>query len=194
MRLPRVIRSTVGAVTSRVADLPGVRQAAERAPSAVITSALKSAEFGLAGYGVLRKAAAQATDLVRAGVAAGTAMLDGTPAEPAAAGPTEDPWSGGPLQPVDDILDTVVITGADAAAVEGLPGGETLSHDALPLEDFDHLTIGTLRARIRKLSVGELLQLREYEHAHADRIAVVKMFDNRIAVLAKQSAGAAGPG
>lgn len=193
MRLPQLVRATAGVVVSRVTDLPGVKKAAERAPSAVISSALKGAEFGLAGYAALRRAGAQVTDALRAGIDAGKSMVGGA-GEPASGGPTRDPWSGGPLQPVDDMRETVTLTDEAAAEVEDLPAGDTLSHDALPLEDYDHLTIGTLRARIRKLTVGELLQLREYEHAHANRLPVVKMFDNRLTALTKQDANAGVPG
>ncbi|HLZ36675.1 MAG TPA: hypothetical protein VKP64_02730 [Mycobacteriales bacterium] len=55
--------------------------------------------------------------------------------------------------------------------------------DALPVPDFDHLTIGSLRARLRRLSTPELLALRDYEKEHANRLQVITMLDNRIAKL-----------
>jgi hypothetical protein len=54
------------------------------------------------------------------------------------------------------------------------------SHD-LPIADFDNVSIGSLRARLRSLSVEDLVTLREWEKAHAHRLPVVTLLDNRIA-------------
>jgi len=66
---------------------------------------------------------------------------------------------------------------------DGLPSGADLDHGDLPLADFDHLTLGSLRGRLRRLSMPELVQLRDYELAHASRLPIVTMLDNRIAKL-----------
>lgn len=58
------------------------------------------------------------------------------------------------------------------------------SHDDLPLPDYDHMTLGSLRGRLRSLTVEQLVQVRDYEKAHADRLPVVTLLDNRIAKLA----------
>ena len=72
--------------------------------------------------------------------------------------------------------------------VERVPvPGAVLSHDELPLEDYDHLTIGSLRARIRALTPVELVQLRDYERAHANRLPVLTLFENRLKSLATTS-------
>lgn len=77
---------------------------------------------------------------------------------------------------------------ADAAAARGdAGGGSNLSHDDLPLPDFDHMTIGSLRGKLRTLDVGGLTTLRAYEKAHADRIQVVTMLENRIAKLVREA-------
>jgi hypothetical protein len=68
-----------------------------------------------------------------------------------------------------------------------------LTHDELPLPDFDHLTIGSLRNKIRPLSVTELVQLREWERAHADRLPVITALENRIAKLQADSADSGQP-
>lgn len=60
-------------------------------------------------------------------------------------------------------------------------------HDALPLADYDHMTLGSLRGRLRTLSVDQLVLVRAYEKAHADRLPVVTMLDNRIAKLASDA-------
>jgi hypothetical protein len=54
----------------------------------------------------------------------------------------------------------------------------------LPLPDFDHMTLGALRGRLRSLDMQQLVQLRDYEKSKADRLPVVTMLDNRIAKLA----------
>lgn len=57
-------------------------------------------------------------------------------------------------------------------------------HSELPLPDYDHMTLGSLRGRLRSLDMQQLVQLRDYEKSKADRLPVVTMLDNRIAKLA----------
>jgi hypothetical protein len=57
-------------------------------------------------------------------------------------------------------------------------------HDELPLPDYDHMTLGTLRGRLRSLDMQQLVQLRDYEKSKADRLPVITLLDNRIAKLA----------
>ena len=68
--------------------------------------------------------------------------------------------------------------------VSATVGGEVLAHDELPLPDYDHLTLGSLRGRMRSLDLPQLIQIRDYEKAHANRLPIVTMLDNRIAKLA----------
>jgi hypothetical protein len=72
-------------------------------------------------------------------------------------------------------------------------GGETPSHDELPLPDYDHMTLGSLRGRLRSLTVEELVAVRDYEKAHADRLPVITLVENRIAKLALEG-GEPSPG
>lgn len=51
----------------------------------------------------------------------------------------------------------------------------------LPIPDFDNISIGSLRARLRNLSVDDLETLRAWEQEHANRIQVVTLLSNRIA-------------
>ncbi|MGB8650220.1 MAG: hypothetical protein WCD35_06125 [Mycobacteriales bacterium] len=76
----------------------------------------------------------------------------------------------------------VVETVEEVAASTTVP--EVTSHDDLPLADYDHMTLGSLRGRLRSLSLPDLVQLRDYEKAHAARLPVVTLLDNRIAKLA----------
>jgi hypothetical protein len=70
-----------------------------------------------------------------------------------------------------------------AAAVTAEPA----SGDALPLANYDELTLASLRARLRNLSVGQLDQLVEYEKSHAARADVITMFERRIAKVQAES-------
>jgi len=67
--------------------------------------------------------------------------------------------------------------------VAQLTPGADLGHDELPLSDFDHQTVPQLRGRLRTLGLAELVQLRDYEQAHAARVPVLTLLDNRIAKL-----------
>lgn len=89
-------------------------------------------------------------------------------------------------QPDSTRIDTAATPDVVATVeeVSSTVGGEVLSHDQLPLPDYDHLTLGSLRGRMRSLDLPQLIQIRDYEKAHADRLPIVTMLDNRIAKLA----------
>jgi hypothetical protein len=55
---------------------------------------------------------------------------------------------------------------------------------ALPLPNYDELTIASLRARLRNLTPEQLTVLIEYEKTHANREDVITMFERRITKLA----------
>jgi hypothetical protein len=54
----------------------------------------------------------------------------------------------------------------------------------LPLPDYDGMTLGALRGRLRSLDMQQLVQIRDYEKSKAHRLPVITMLDNRIAKLA----------
>ena len=58
----------------------------------------------------------------------------------------------------------------------------------LPLEDFDHMTAPQLRGRLRRLDRVQLVQLLDYERAHAHRVPIVVMLENRLTKLLDQDA------
>jgi hypothetical protein len=62
------------------------------------------------------------------------------------------------------------------------PGAEVAPAE-LPLDDFDHQTVPQLRGRLRSLDLPQLVQLRDYEQAHGNRLPVLTLLDNRIAKL-----------
>jgi hypothetical protein len=69
-----------------------------------------------------------------------------------------------------------------ADAVAATPAAQT---GGLPVPNYDDLTIASLRARLRNLSVDQLAQLADYEKSHANRADVIQMFERRIAKLAE---------
>jgi hypothetical protein len=65
---------------------------------------------------------------------------------------------------------------------------ETTEPEQLPIADWDHASMPSLRARVARLSLDELFQLRAYETEHAARLAVLTMLDNRIAKVDRSRA------
>ncbi len=196
MKLLKSAGTALGAVAALVPRPDELKSAVVRAPIFALNSALKGAEVAARGYDELTRRGEKVIGVVRELVEMGKEAARPEKARPEKArpdsaapseGPTTDPWTGGPIEPPDDIRAAVFLPEDDAEAVEEALPGDLLSHDELPLEDYDHLTIGELRARIRKLEPAELVQLREYEQAHANRLVVIKAFDNRLTALAKQS-------
>jgi hypothetical protein len=87
-----------------------------------------------------------------------------------------------PAPPIG-LTEPVELSEALLDEVAQLPSGAELRHADLPLEDFDHLTVPQLRGRLRTLALPELVQLRDYEQAHAARLPVLTLLDNRLAKL-----------
>lgn len=81
---------------------------------------------------------------------------------------------------VEEVVDPFDLTAADGREVADVKPGSMLSHDELPLADYDHMNLPQLRGRLRKLDLGQLVQLRDYERTHAHRLPVATMLDNRI--------------
>ncbi len=92
-------------------------------------------------------------------------------------------------EPVETAATETVVETVEAvteALTTGVP-----ERGELPLEDYDSLTLGALRGRLRSLTLEELVHVRDYEKAHAHRLPVTTLLDNRIAKLATE--GASGP-
>src|SRR6201981_1142088 len=68
---------------------------------------------------------------------------------------------------------------------DAAPAAPAASTGALPVQNYDDLTIASLRASLRNLSADQLTQLVDYEKSHANREDVVQMFERRIAKLAE---------
>jgi len=86
--------------------------------------------------------------------------------------------------PAQDVTNPFGLPDEVVDAIDEATPGATLSHDELPLDDYDHLTIGSLRARLPRLDAVALVQLLDYERAHAHRLPVLTMLENRIAKIA----------
>jgi cell pole-organizing protein PopZ len=90
-----------------------------------------------------------------------TAVVAEAPAEPAAPAAPEAP-----------------VAAEVPEATEASASPETSG--ALPLANYDELTVASLRARLRNLSNDDLTQLMSYEREHQNRPEVIKMFQNRL--------------
>jgi outer membrane biosynthesis protein TonB len=119
-----------------------------------------------------------------------------TPTPPIASQPTPKPAAKPAPKPAAQTAPKTAPQRSAAAVEAGAPGAATAqadevaesldidepqSRDELPIPDFDNVSLGSLRARLRSLSVEQLVVLREWEQAHAHRLPVMTLLDNRIA-------------
>jgi hypothetical protein len=54
---------------------------------------------------------------------------------------------------------------------------------ALPVPNYDQLSVASLRARLRVLDAGQVQTLLDYEKAHESRPAVITLFERRLTKL-----------
>ncbi|WP_157964026.1 hypothetical protein [Actinocorallia populi] len=97
--------------------------------------------------------------------------------EPAPAEPEEIPAET--LELIDAVVEEII-------EPEPVPAATALTEADLPVPNYGELTHASIRARLRKLTAGQVEMLREYEAAHAARAALITMYDNRLAKLAQQ--------
>jgi hypothetical protein len=102
------------------------------------------------------------------------------PAEPAAAKPAP----AGPAPAASTL--------AEVTAQEPVPVGPAHSEpapavvadsQALPVPNYDQLSVASLRARLRVLDAGQVQMLLDYEKAHESRPAVTTLFERRLTKL-----------
>lgn len=74
-------------------------------------------------------------------------------------------------------------TVADEEVLEKVRKEAAPAAEDLAVPTYDELTLPSIRARLRKLTVDQVRDLRSYEVAHQGRPEFVKMYDNRIAKL-----------
>ena len=78
----------------------------------------------------------------------------------------------------------------EAGAPPGPAEAEVTGPSALPVPNYDELSLPSLRARLRTLSADQLRVLVRYERAHSGRADILAMFERRLAKLAaSDSAG-----
>lgn len=98
-----------------------------------------------------------------------------TPPETAAPADTAEPAEAKPS--------AVAEVPADAR-----PPAASTQAAALPVPNYDDLSVASLRARLRNLDTAQVRALLDYEKANAGRAAVLTMFERRIAKLESQEA------
>ncbi|MCW2917426.1 MAG: hypothetical protein JWN52_5494 [Actinomycetia bacterium] len=64
---------------------------------------------------------------------------------------------------------------------------EPVAADALPVPNYDELTLASVRARLRNLNIEQVSLLHDYEQANAARADFIRMYENRIAKLKEQA-------
>jgi hypothetical protein len=111
-------------------------------------------------------------------------------AAPEAAAAAETPAAPEPV--VAETVTAETVTAETTAVPDVSAGPETTAEPeapvapaaaALPLANYDELTIASLRARLRNLSAEQLTELIGYEKEHANREDVISMFERRITKL-----------
>lgn len=66
------------------------------------------------------------------------------------------------------------------------PPAASTREAALPVPNYDDLSVASLRARLRNLDTAQVRALLDYEKANAGRAAVLTMFERRIVKLESQ--------
>jgi hypothetical protein len=78
----------------------------------------------------------------------------------------------------------------EAAAPPRGAEAEVTDPSALPVPNYDELSLPSLRARLRTLSPDQLRVLIRYERAHSGRPDILAMFERRLAKLAASDSAA----
>ncbi|HSZ31452.1 MAG TPA: lipid droplet-associated protein [Pseudonocardiaceae bacterium] len=82
---------------------------------------------------------------------------------------------------VDEADVAYALTPPHSTAPGARPGETSLSPSALP--EYGELSLAQLRGKLRRLSLPQLAELLEYEHAHQDRPAFLTLLSNRISTV-----------
>jgi len=138
-------------------------------------------------------AGAEATaDAEAATTVAGTPAVAEPPADAAAApprtavsaettAPAETPAPAETAAPAEAEPPAIAEVPADAQ-----PPAAATPLGALPVPNYDDLSVASLRARLRNLDTSQVRTLLDYEKANAGRADVLTMFERRIAKLESQ--------
>ena len=77
-------------------------------------------------------------------------------------------------------LEAVILDAEPATAGPGETVHEADTVPSAPVPGWDELTLGSIRARLRRLSPDDLTALQSYEKAHGARPDVLSMLENRL--------------
>lgn len=194
VRMPSPLKAAVGLAATAAGGLRRLPTLLVGLPPAVarqVETARQAArerydELALHGRDVLaaRHAGSSTTAAPAVPDGAGAPSAPTAPAELVVPVATDEPATSVPADEVPiGRAEPVEIPDAVLDEVAQLTPGDELAHADLPLPDFDHLTVPELRGRLRTIALPELVQLRDYEQAHARRLPVLTLLDNRIAKL-----------
>ncbi|GAB3489969.1 hypothetical protein [Nocardiopsis coralliicola] len=127
------------------------------------------------------------------------------PSEKGAAAPAEEPATGQVTddEPEEDLVapeekpavaaeldaNETATQAADRSYLDEVRKAAAVSSDELPVPGYDEVTLPSIRARLRKLTLEQVRTLRTYELANQERPEFIKMYDNRIAKLTAEDAG-----
>jgi hypothetical protein len=130
-------------------------------------------------------AASPATSSSSASAAAAPTAAAPTAAAPTAAAPTAAaPTATAPTATAPTATaQRVTAPAAPATRAPATPDTPAAGAGALPLANYDQLSLASLRARLRVLDAAQVSLLLDYEKAHESRPDVVTMFERRIAKL-----------
>ena len=111
------------------------------------------------------------------------------PAPPDSAAPAAPVTDEAPADkaPADEVPADEASAPPQASAADEAAAADVAEQGGLPLSNYDELTIASLRARLRVLSVSQITTLLEYERAAQARPAVITMFERRLAKLAQDA-------
>lgn len=115
-----------------------------------------------------------------------TVTPEATAPEPAAAAEPETVAKPAAAAGPETAADPAAAAGPETVAKPAAAAGPETT-GALPLPNYDELTVASLRARLRNLSVEQLNQLIRYEQGHAARADVIAMFERRIAKIESEA-------
>ncbi|MGH3770455.1 MAG: lipid droplet-associated protein [Pseudonocardiaceae bacterium] len=82
---------------------------------------------------------------------------------------------------------TTADTAGESTTVNNGAGAGEATVPPLVLAEYDELSLTQLRTMLRELSLPQLTELLEYEHAHQDRPAFVTLLSNRISTVRSQT-------
>ncbi|WP_028646955.1 hypothetical protein [Nocardiopsis sp. CNT312] len=167
----------------------------------VAEPAVEKAEAATANATVETPEASETANASEAAETSTAAPAEEKPAEAEAEKPAEttETTTGKPqpeapaaekAEPADaeEIAEEIAVAEADTAVssddvLEKVRKGNAPSADELAVPTYDELTLPSVRARLRKLTIDQVRDLRAYEVAHQGRSDFIKMYDNRIAKL-----------